>query len=128
MAVTMHTSLLGAESPMDLDKQLSYEKRLVDMESQIQDLINWKKAILATLAVAIWPTSPVVSRRKPADVVPVKRECSVRAVQTLTEDALPKATAPAAAFGTSIPNPLHYKNAVLTTEIQTAPSWQSPRK
>jgi hypothetical protein len=122
MAVTMHTSLLGAESPMDLYNQLSYEKRLVEMESQIQDLINWKKAILATLAVAIWPTSPVVSRRKTSDVVSVKREGSVRAVQIPTEDALPKETAPAAAFGTSIPNPLHYKNAVLTTEMQTAPS------
>jgi hypothetical protein len=87
---------------MDLDKQLSYEKRLAELESQIQALQNWKKAILAALTRAIRPTAHGVSRRKTADVVPVKRGSSVRTVQILPEDVLPKETASAATFGTSM--------------------------
>ncbi|KAK4233577.1 pyoverdine dityrosine biosynthesis [Achaetomium macrosporum] len=102
MAVTMPTSSLKAESAMDLEKQLSYEKRLAELESQIQDLQTWKKAILATLAVAIRPTTPALSRRKTVDVVPLKRKSSARAAQNPTDDFLPRETVPATTLNSPI--------------------------
>ncbi|KAK4095799.1 hypothetical protein N658DRAFT_511763 [Parathielavia hyrcaniae] len=104
MEVLMPSSPIGTESPMNLDKKLSYEKRLAELESQIQALLNWKKAILATLTLAIRPTAPAATRRKStADVVWVKRKGSIHlSVQTVAEDVLQEKTAPAAIFDCTI--------------------------
>jgi hypothetical protein len=65
---------------MGLDSQLLYEKRLAELERQIQALLGWKKTILATLATVIQHTSPVLSRRKTVAVVPAAVNGRVRAV------------------------------------------------
>jgi len=72
MATIVATSYFTTESAMGLDLQLSHEKRVAELEGQIQALLAWKGSILANFANAIQPAcdSSATFRRRTLAVVP----------------------------------------------------------